>query len=147
MSEDKHGPDPVVHGSPREPLDSAGHEVRDEASGLPILPGAGELAQRANRTLWGDAWRRLRKNKLAVIGLIWVVFIVAMTVSADLWVPRYFADPTSVQYEGLQSPSSAHPFGTDVVGRDVFSRVIYGARISLAVGILAVGISLSLIHI
>ena len=128
--------------TPVQPLDTAGHEVRDEATELPVPPGAGELASRPSRTLWGDAWHRLRKNKLAIAGLTWIVFVVLVTASADLWVPKYFADPTSTQYGSLESPSAQHPFGTDRIGRDVFSRVVYGARISLAVGILAVGISL-----
>jgi peptide/nickel transport system permease protein/oligopeptide transport system permease protein len=116
--------------------------VKDESPQLPVLPGAGEAAKRPTRTLWGDAWLRLRKNKLAIAGLVWVIFIILTTLSADLWVPRYFADPTSTQYASLPPPSAAHPFGTARVGRDVFSRVIYGARVSLAVGVLAVGISL-----
>jgi peptide/nickel transport system permease protein/oligopeptide transport system permease protein len=125
-------------------MDSAGHQVRDETPQMPGLPGAGELAQRATRTLWGDAWFRLRRNKLALAGLVWIVLIVLVTLTADLWVPRYFADPTSTQFQSLQPPSAEHPFGTDRLGRDVFSRVVYGSRISLAVGILAVSISLVL---
>jgi peptide/nickel transport system permease protein/oligopeptide transport system permease protein len=97
---------------------------------------------RPSRTLWGDAWTRLRKNKLAIAGLTWIIFIIAVTVSADLWVPQHFAEPTSTAAASLQAPSADHPFGTDRIGRDVFSRVIYGARVSLAVGILAVSISL-----
>jgi peptide/nickel transport system permease protein/oligopeptide transport system permease protein len=129
-----------LHGL-KEPTDVAGHELRDEQQGIAILPGAGEVAARPTRTLWGDAWSRLRKNKLAIGGLIWITFIVALTLSADLWVPQHFADPVSTEFDGLLHPSAAHPFGTDRIGRDVFSRVIYGARVSLAVGILAVSIS------
>jgi len=98
-----------------------------------------------SRTLWGDAWRRLRKNKLAVVSMTWVVLIVAVALSADLWVPSTFADPLAIDTTpgaSLQAPSAEHPFGTDKLGRDVFSRVIYGARISLAVGLIAVAISL-----
>ncbi|MBN1193155.1 MAG: ABC transporter permease [Coriobacteriia bacterium] len=102
------------------------------------------MAARPARTLWGDALIRLRKNKLAIAGLIWITFIIAVTISADLWVPKHFANPTSTEFAGLESPSAAHPFGTDRIGRDVFSRVVYGARVSLAVGILAVSISLVL---
>src|SRR5665648_209280 len=132
-------------GIPPEPVDSAGHQVRDETPQFPGgLPGVGELAQRANRTLWGDAWLRLRKNRLAVIGLVWIIFMISLTATADLWVPRVFGDPTASAYNSLEPPSSAHPFGTDRLGRDVFSRVVYGARISLAVGLLAVSISLVL---
>ncbi|MCL5887246.1 MAG: ABC transporter permease [Actinobacteria bacterium] len=98
-----------------------------------------------SRTLWGDAWRRLRKNKLAVVSMAWVVLIVTVALSADLWVPTTFADPLAINTTpgaSLQAPSAEHPFGTDRLGRDVLSRVIYGARISLAVGLIAVAISL-----
>ncbi len=98
-----------------------------------------------SRTLWGDAWRRLRHNKLAIIGLAWIVFVVLMTASAELWVPSTFGDPLAIDTApgaSLQSPSFEHPFGTDKLGRDVFSRVVYGARISLTVGVIAVSISL-----
>lgn len=126
------------------PLDVGGHRLKDEAERVPMLPGAGDMAARPARTLWGDALIRLRKNKLAIAGLIWVTIVVAVTLSADLWVPKYFATPTSTQFAGLESPSAAHPFGTDRIGRDVFSRVIYGARVSLAVGVLAVSISVAI---
>lgn len=126
------------------PVDVDGHPLKDEAQRMPGLPGAGEIAGRPSRTLWRDALIRLRKNKLAIAGLIWITFIVAVTLSADLWVPKYFADPTSTEFAGLESPSAAHPFGTDRIGRDVFSRVVYGARVSLAVGVLAVSISVAI---
>ena len=105
----------------------------------------GKVADGAGRTLWGDAWRRLRKNRLAILGLGWILVVVLMAVTADLWVPHMFADPLKIDTTpgaSLQSPSLEHPFGTDKLGRDVFSRVIYGARVSLMVGIIAVSISL-----
>jgi peptide/nickel transport system permease protein/oligopeptide transport system permease protein len=132
------------HAEPGEPIDAGGHLFKDETSGLQILPGDSPPAERKNRTLAGDAWLRLRKNKLAIIGLIWVTFIALMTLSADLWVPQYFAEPTSTEFGSLEYPSTEHPFGTDRIGRDVFSRVVYGARPSLSVGVLAVSISLVL---
>ena len=126
------------------PVDVGGHRIKDDLPRMPGLPGAGEVAARPARTLWGDALIRLRKNKLAIAGLIWITFVVAITLSADMWVPKYFANPTSTEFAGLESPSAAHPFGTDRIGRDVFSRVIYGARVSLAVGVLAVSISVAI---
>jgi len=141
MSADRHHTEDEQDPASQGPLDVEGHPIRDEAQRAPVLPGAAEVAQRPSRTLWGDAFIRLRKNKLAIAGLVWVVFVVVVTLSADLWVPRYFADPVSTEFAGLESPSADHPFGTDRIGRDVFSRVIYGARVSLAVGILAVSIS------
>jgi len=112
-----------------------------------VKPTVEAALSSASRTLWGDAWRRLRKNRFAIIGLVWIVFIVAMTLSADLWVPATFGDPLAVDTSpgaSLAPPSIEHPFGTDKLGRDVFSRVVYGARVSLTVGVLAVSISLAI---
>ncbi|MRR12067.1 ABC transporter permease [bacterium] len=115
---------------------------------MPVPPPAGghpgTQPQVRTRTLWGDAWVRLRKNKLAILGLTWVVFVTLATASADLWVKPIFGDPISLEFGSLEPPSAQHPFGTDKIGRDVFSRVVYGARVSLAVGVLAVSISLVL---
>ena len=111
-----------------------------------MKPGGKKAKAARNRTLWGDALRRLLKNKLAVVAFFWIVFIVLVALSADLWVPQTFGNPTYLDTTMAATnqrlaPSSVHPFGTDSVGRDAFSRVIYGARISLAVGIIATGIS------
>ena len=69
-----------------------------------------------------------------------------MAITADPWVPRFFGDPrkidtTTAAQERLKPPTIEHPMGTDELGRDIFGRVIYGARISLSVGLLAVVIS------
>lgn len=109
---------------------------------VPELGGKG-------RTLSADAWRRLRKNKLAVAGLAWIVIVILIAITADLWVPRYLGDPiaidtTTAAAESLQSPSLGHPFGTDKMARDIASRIIYGARVSLMVGVLAVAIMVAL---
>ncbi len=76
------------------------------------------------RTLRADAWRRLRKNKLAVGALIWIAIIILIAISADLWVPRYLGDPididtTTASAQSLQPPSWDHPFGTDRMARDI----------------------------
>ncbi len=115
------------------PLIEEGPMLRNEASGR-------------SRTLWGDAWYRLRKNKLALIGLIWIVIVITAAITADLWVPPLFGDPRIINTqtaaaERLQPPSLEHPMGTDDLGRDIFGRVVYGARVSLTVGVLAVAIS------
>ncbi len=98
------------------------------------------------RTLRGDAWYRLRKNRMALIALVWIVIIVIAALTADLWVPQNFGSPTAIDSvkameQALQPPSREHPMGTDDLGRDIFARVVYGARVSLAVGVLAVGVS------
>jgi peptide/nickel transport system permease protein/oligopeptide transport system permease protein len=102
--------------------------------------------QTSTRTLWGDAWRRLKKNKLAIFGFCWIIFIILVAISADLWVPQVLGSATYVDtnltYEmSRNAPSLAHPFGTDTLGRDELARVVYGARISLAVGVIAMSIS------
>ena len=105
----------------------------------------GAAVSSASRTLWGDAVNRLKKNKLAIIAVIWIAFIVLVALTADLWVPQVLGDPNAtaanMAAESRLAPSLEHPFGTDSLGRDVLSRVIYGARISLTVGVVATGIS------
>ena len=108
-------------------------------------PEANE-ATRPSRTLWGDAWGRLKRNKLAMAGAIWILFMLLVAITADLWVPGTLGSPTEIDSTIMSSvsrlpPSLEHPFGTDTLGRDVLCRVIYGARISLAVGVLATAIS------
>lgn len=107
---------------------------------------AADKADKPARTLWGDAIKRLRKNKLAIFAIAWIVFIVIVAVTADLWVPQTLGSPTASDTATMAAnsrlaPSLEHPFGTDTLGRDVLSRVIYGARISLTVGIVSTGIS------
>lgn len=87
---------------------------------------------RPSITYWQDAWRRLKENKIAVLGLIVVIVITAMAILVPMLSKyNYFAQDFSV---ANQSPSSEHWFGTDQFGRDIFVRVFYGARISLMVG-------------
>ena len=109
---------------------------------------ANETAQQSapSRTLWSDAWHRLRRNKLAVIAIIWISVIVLIAVTADLWVPQWLGSPTDTDTTlsatmSKLPPSAEHPFGTDALGRDVLCRVIYGSRVSLTVGVLATAIS------
>jgi peptide/nickel transport system permease protein len=116
---------------------------------LEVQPGTAETAQPMDslagkgRTLWADAWRRLRKNKLAVIALAWILFVALVAVTAGLWAPKVLGDPTVVDStvaaeRSLNSPNSHDIFGTDRLGRDLLVRVIYGARVSLVVAFLAV---------
>ncbi|MFR3274767.1 MAG: ABC transporter permease [Collinsella phocaeensis] len=99
-----------------------------------------------SRTLWSDAFKRLKKNKLAVIGICWIVFVVLVALTADLWAQQWLGSPTAsdsttMATTSLLAPCAEHPFGTDSLGRDILVRVIYGARVSLSVGILATAIS------
>ena len=81
-----------------------------------------------------EIWCRFCKNKAAVIGLIILTVIVLLAVCADLIVPyeKVIAQSGS---ERLLAPSAAHWFGTDEYGRDLFARVIHGARYSLFIGV------------
>lgn len=114
-------------------------------SGSPLIEESAHI-EHETRTLWGDAWYRLRRNKLAVIALAWIALVTVLAITADLWIPQNFGDPrvidtSTVSQTRLQAPSASHPMGTDQFGRDMLGRVVYGARISLTVGIVAVLIS------
>jgi oligopeptide transport system permease protein len=88
---------------------------------------------RPHHTLWGDAFIRLRRNRLAVAGGI-IIILVAMAAIFIPLISPYAYDKQDL-LSILQGPSWKHLLGTDVLGRDVFTRLIYGARTSLAVGI------------
>lgn len=85
-------------------------------------------------TQLAEIWRRYRKNKTAVLGLIILIFIIGIVIFADLIVP-YSKCIEQVGQERLQLPSLKHFFGTDEYGRDLFARVIHGARYSLFIGV------------
>ncbi len=106
----------------------------------------GSSSARPSRTLWGDAWQRLKRNKLAIISAVWIIFMILVALTADLWAKPLLGSPTEIDSATMAQssrlpPSPEHPFGTDTLGRDVLCRVIYGARISLSVGVLATAIS------
>ena len=91
---------------------------------------------RASRGLWRDAFRRLMRNGPAIVGMVFIAIFVIGAILASYISPY---DPTiGVLADGRQGPSAAHLMGTDLLGRDEFSRVLYGARISLTVGVIAV---------
>ena len=89
-----------------------------------------------------DFWRRFLKNKMAVAGSLVVLLLFAVSLLAPWIAP---CDPSMIDLtQVLAAPSSAHLFGTDQLGRDVLSRMIWGARISLKVGFVATGIAILL---
>jgi oligopeptide transport system permease protein len=95
--------------------------------------------------LWQDAWRRFRRNRLALLGAVLVVLLVLIAFLAPLLVHLgIIIDPIHQQVENIEvGPGVAgHPLGTDELGRDTLSRLMYGSRISLSVGILVQGIIL-----
>jgi len=90
--------------------------------------------------LWTDAWRRLRRNRASVVASV-LLSVIALLAIAAPWLP--IADPAGQDLAlGATAPSVAHVFGTDELGRDTFSRTIYGGRISLLVGVIGTLVSL-----
>lgn len=90
------------------------------------------------RSQWVTVWKRLKRNKAAMVGLVILIILVFTAIFADVIAP-YGYDDQALENR-LQTPSSQHIFGTDSFGRDIFSRVVYGSRVSLQVGFIAVGI-------
>lgn len=117
----------------------AGMETATAAVGL--RPGAMPL-QRPARSLWRDAWYQFRRHRLAMAGVVVLTLIVFATLLVPLlWGIKYDAVNFSA---GIAGPSPQHPFGTDDLGHDIFARAMWGGRVSIAVGIFAVTIAISL---
>jgi dipeptide transport system permease protein len=94
-----------------------------------------ETVSRPSLSYWKDAWRRLVKNKMAMLGLVFLILLIFMATFGPVFSSHDVNDQVlSNQY---QPPSAEHWFGTDGLGRDVFTRTWYGARISLFVGFMA----------
>ena len=91
---------------------------------------------RPQASLWRDAWRRLIRNKLAVIGMVIVVLFVFVALFAPVIAPYGESEVVDVRL-ARQGPSWTWPMGLDQNGRDIFSRMVYGARVSLLVGVVA----------
>jgi len=104
-----------------------------------------ELPQRRHRTLWGDVWLSFRRHNLANIGVVVLVLLVIGVLAGPL---IYTVDP---EYSFIvddidsinQSPSVEYPLGTDDLGRDTLARNLFGGRISLAVGVVAMFVSIT----
>jgi oligopeptide transport system permease protein len=96
-------------------------------------------AVKQGKSLWEDGWDRLRKNKVAVISGVFIVVLCILAIFAYQISPYAFDE----QYMDriLENPSSVHLLGTDSLGRDMLSRLIHGARMSMAVGIITAVIS------
>jgi oligopeptide transport system permease protein len=103
---------------------------------------AADTLPTACTTYWQDAWRRLKQNKLAMGGLLVIVLITLLALLGPLFSPYSYSDQTLTNAN--QAPSAAHWFGTDNLGRDLYTRVLYGARISISIGIAASLINLTI---
>jgi len=111
---------------------------------------AREIALEPSSGLWSDAWRRLRRNPGAIVGFVLVSVFITVALFAPLIAPE---DPRGAGVEDPLSrlggsccpgPSADHIFGIDQQGRDLFSRVVYGARYSLLIGVVSVAVGLSI---
>jgi peptide/nickel transport system permease protein len=106
----------------------------------------GESELEAPSGLWSEAWHRLRHNPGAIVGFVIVVTFVTVALLAPVIAPE---DPRAGDLSRLggsccPGPSAEHWFGVDQQGRDLFSRVVYGARFSLLIGVVSVAVGLSI---
>lgn len=99
------------------------------------------VARRGAESLWREAWRRFRRHRLAMAGAV----VLAVLVAGVLLGPLVYRVPIDdIDFRAkLQGPSRAHPLGTDDLGQDLLARMLYGGRISLAVGVVAMLIALT----
>ncbi|MGB3736573.1 MAG: ABC transporter permease [Ilumatobacter sp.] len=92
-------------------------------------------------SLWSDAWKQFKRNKLALVGLGFIILVLLTAIFADLIAPYSITERDSGRFR--EGPSADHWFGTDIIGRDLFSRVVYGARVSMKIGLAATTIALT----
>lgn len=102
----------------------------------PAIPVGRPVEARASRGLWSDAFRRLRRNRPALVGVLFIALFVVTALIAPLIAP--YAPLAGTLADRLQPPNMAHLMGTDLQGRDELSRVMYGARVSLVAGVASV---------
>jgi len=93
-------------------------------------------------SLWYDAWARLRRNKAAMVAIAVIVIIVLMAIFAGQVAPYHYAEQDMLNTWG--TPDRTHLLGTDGLGRDILSRLIYGTRISMSVAFVTVAIILTI---
>lgn len=89
----------------------------------------------AGASLWQDAFRRLRRNRMALLGFIYLLLMFTLALLAP-WISPFAYDEMDLML-GASAPDGVHWLGTDDLGRDMLTRILYGARVSLAVGLLA----------
>ena len=116
--------------------------MSEPATPVPVKAFNLAFAQTApsRRTLWSDAYERLRRNRGAEIGAVGLLLLIVVAIFAPVLTPY---DPIEMTpRDRLQSPNPQHWLGTDIFGRDILTRLMYGARISLLVGVISVTISI-----
>ena len=98
-----------------------------------------DIASERVRTPWSEFWRKFRRQKVALVAGVFVALLVVLAIAAP-WIVPYDAE-SYFDYDALNAPPSlAHLFGVDALGRDIFSRILMGARISLAAGFVSVAV-------
>ena len=110
---------------------------------LPIS-GAKDAPARLSvgESLQARAWRRFRRHKMAMVGLTFLALLIVIALAAPLVAGR---DPIAMDARNsMAAPTADHPLGTDLAGRDIWARLVYGTRVSLAVGLVSVSISLAI---
>lgn len=123
-------------------LDEKQETVLEELEHPVSQPLEEEIVTKDKGRKKNDVWIRMRRNKLAMVGLAIIALLVLVAIFADQIAPYGFAEQ-NLQNQ-FAAPSAEHWFGTDDLGRDIFSRIVYGSRISLKVGFISVSISLIL---
>jgi peptide/nickel transport system permease protein len=106
------------------------------ASAFPVTDRLESLAEQRRTRAGNRVWRRLRRERKAVIGAVFIILLALLAIIGPTIAPY---DPEADNFDLFAAPSLAHPMGTDSFGRDLFSRVIVGTRVSFSVGILAAG--------
>lgn len=129
--------------------ETCGSAIQEEraAEERPAMKPAYDKTVSAGRSLHAEAWARFRRNKLAMIGLVMVATVILAAVFAHVIAPY---DPikfnlwSTREAVRLSPPSAAYALGSDLQGRDILSRVLFGARISLQIGIFATLVTLAI---
>ena len=111
------------------------------AAGAPVLTAEGLVRRPPATSIWSESWRRFRRHRLAAVGGI----IIGAMVLAVLAGPLVWRVPINeIDFKAkLKGPTRAHPLGTDDLGQDLLARMLYGGRISLAVGVSAMLIAIT----
>ena len=131
----------VKHAESQTEIQSMGSDEYSEMEQYPDLPAdIKAIKPKKRKSQWLEVWQRLIRNKAAIVGGVLILILILTAIFADFIAP-YTYDFQNPQFT-RQSPSSDFWFGTDHLGRDVFSRVVYGSRISIQVGFIAVGIAM-----
>jgi peptide/nickel transport system permease protein len=111
------------------------------AAGGAAVAAPAPVAGRYNRSLVGDTWQRFRRHKLAVVGAYVYLTMVLLTLTGPL---IWRTSMNDIDFSASNSFSAAHPLGTDDLGRDTLARVLWGGRVSIAVGLCAMVVAITI---